>query len=162
MKKLKTLLSEVFEENQERIDGRPVSKQVSEYGLVGKKLYGEHNIMEIAERLVRMAESAQQHIVTETDDWFDKVSVNRNMKSMTGMVKEFKSTAKDHKALSERLVALYEDMGGILNRYYDIREEMDPVGKEDGDIDNDGDTDSSDEYLKNRRDTISKAIDKAK
>ncbi len=162
MKKLKTLLSEVFEENQERIDGRAVSKQVSEYGLVGKKLYGEHNIMEIAEQLVRMAESAQQHIVTETDDWFDKVSVNRNMKSMTGMVKEFKSTAKDHKALSERLVALYEDMGGILNRYYDIREEMDPVGKEDGDIDNDGDTDSSDEYLKNRRDTISKAIDKAK
>ena len=116
----------------------------------------------VAEQLVRMAESAQQHIVTETDDWFDKVSVNRNMKSMTGMVKEFKSTAKDHKALSERLVALYEDMGGILNRYYDIREEMDPVGKEDGDIDNDGDTDSSDEYLKNRRDTISKAIDKAK
>ena len=148
MKKLKTLLSEVFEENQERIDGRAVSKQVSEYGLVGKKLYGEHNIMEIAEQLVKMAESAQQHIVTETDDWFDKVSVNRNMKSMTGMVKE--------------LVALYEDMGGILNRYYDIREEMDPVGKEDGDIDNDGDTDSSDEYLKNRRDTISKAIDKAK
>ena len=88
--------------------------------------------------------------------------MNRNMKSMTGMVKEFKSTAKDHKALSERLVALYEDMGGILNRYYDIREEMDPVGKEDGDIDNDRDTDSSDEYLKNRRDTISKAIDKAK
>ena len=162
MKKLKTLLSEVFEENQERIDGRAVSKQVSEYGLVGKKLYGEHNIMEIAEQLVRMAESAQQHIVTETDDWFDKVSVNRNTKSMTRMVKEFKSTAKDHKALSERLVALYEDMGGILNRYYDIREEMDPVGKEDGDIDNDGDTDSSDEYLKNRRDTISKAIDKAK
>jgi len=36
MKKLKTLLSEVFEENQERIDGRAVSKQVSEYGLVGR------------------------------------------------------------------------------------------------------------------------------
>jgi hypothetical protein len=35
---------------------------------------------------------------------------------------------------------------------------MDPVGKEDGDIDNDGDEDSSDEYLKNRRKTISKAI----
>lgn len=38
------------------------------------------------------------------------------------------------------------------------KKKMDPVGKEDGDIDNDGDEDSSDEYLKNRR----KAIEKSK
>ena len=30
-------------------------------------------------------------------------------------------------------------------------EKMDPVGQEDGDIDNDGDKDSSDEYLAKRR-----------
>jgi hypothetical protein len=36
---------------------------------------------------------------------------------------------------------------------------MDPVGKEDDDIDNDGDVDSSDEYLKNRREKISKNVD---
>jgi len=41
-----------------------------------------------------------------------------------------------------------------------IKEKLDPVGKEDGDIDNDGDKDSSDKYLAKRRKTISKAIDK--
>ena len=35
---------------------------------------------------------------------------------------------------------------------------LDAVGKEDDDVDNDGDTDSSDEYLKKRRKAISKAI----
>jgi hypothetical protein len=35
---------------------------------------------------------------------------------------------------------------------------LDPVGKEDDDVDNDGDTDSSDKYLKTRRNAISKAI----
>jgi hypothetical protein len=40
------------------------------------------------------------------------------------------------------------------------REELDPVGKEDDDIDNDGDVDSSDKYLKNRRKTITKAVAK--
>ena len=40
------------------------------------------------------------------------------------------------------------------------REEMDPVGKEDDDIDNDGDVDSSDKYLKNRRKAITKAVTK--
>ena len=37
---------------------------------------------------------------------------------------------------------------------------LDPVGKEDGDIDNDGDTDKSDGYLKNRRKAVKAAIEK--
>lgn len=42
-----------------------------------------------------------------------------------------------------------------------MEEEMDPVGKEDDDIDNDGDVDSSDKYLKNRREKISKNMDES-
>ena len=40
----------------------------------------------------------------------------------------------------------------------DNKEKMDPVGKADGDVDNDGDEDSSDEYLKKRRAAIKKSI----
>ena len=45
---------------------------------------------------------------------------------------------------------------------YEIEEKLDPVGKEseDGDIDNDGDKDESDEYLAKRRKAISKAMKK--
>ena len=42
------------------------------------------------------------------------------------------------------------------------KEKLDPVGKEDGDIDNDGDKDASDKYLAKRRKTIAKAIKKDK
>jgi hypothetical protein len=38
------------------------------------------------------------------------------------------------------------------------KEALDPVGKEDADIDNDGDTDKSDKYLHNRRKAVGKAI----
>ena len=41
-----------------------------------------------------------------------------------------------------------------------VKETLDPVGKEDGDIDNDGDKDSSDKYLQARRDAIGKAMQK--
>lgn len=37
-------------------------------------------------------------------------------------------------------------------------EELDPVGREDDDVDNDGDVDASDKYLKKRRKAISKAL----
>lgn len=40
----------------------------------------------------------------------------------------------------------------------DIDEALDPVGKEDSDVDNDGDVDSSDKYLKNRRDAVAKKM----
>jgi hypothetical protein len=39
-------------------------------------------------------------------------------------------------------------------------EALDPVGQEDADIDNDGDTDKSDKYLHNRRKAVGKAIKK--
>ena len=41
-----------------------------------------------------------------------------------------------------------------------MKEALDPVGKEDGDINNDGKEDDTDDYLKNRRDAIGKAIAK--
>ena len=43
-----------------------------------------------------------------------------------------------------------------------MKKAMDPVGKEDDDVDNDGDVDSSDEYLKNRRKAIAKAMKDSK
>ena len=42
------------------------------------------------------------------------------------------------------------------------KEALDPVGQEDADIDNDGDTDKSDKYLHNRRKVVGKAISKKK
>lgn len=39
-----------------------------------------------------------------------------------------------------------------------MNEKLDPVGKEDGDVDNDGDEDSTDDYLLNRREAIGNAM----
>ena len=53
------------------------------------------------------------------------------------------------------------DLSGVyLDQILEKKKEkpLDPVGQEDGDVDNDGDEDSSDEYLKKRREAISKAI----
>ena len=157
--KLKDLLSEAFEDTP-RVDKRQTVEGVRNFGIVGKSLYNNGNIMEIAKQLSDIAESAHNHILGEQDDWFDKISINKNMKSLKGSVVEFQKTAKEAHQLNQRLTGLYEDIGHVLNRYYDIDEAMDAVGKEDGDIDNDGDKDDSDEYLQKRRDAIGKAMKK--
>ena len=174
MKKLKDILSEAFEDTP-KVDRHQVVEGVRNFGIVGKSLYNNNNIMEIAKQLSDIAESAHSHILGEQDDWFDKISVNKNMKTLKGSVVEFQKAAKEAHTLNQRMTALYEDIGHVLNRYYDIdeahmyghddedsemEEKLDPIGKEDGDVDNDGDTDSSDEYLKKRRDAIAKAMKK--
>ena len=174
MKKLKDILSEAFEDTP-KVDRHQVVEGVRNFGIVGKSLYNNNNIMEIAKQLSDIAESAHSHILGEQDDWFDKISVNKNMKTLKGSVVEFQKAAKEAHTLNQRMTALYEDIGHVLNRYYEIdeahmyghddedsemEEKLDAVGKEDGDVDNDGDTDSSDEYLKKRRDAIAKAMKK--
>jgi hypothetical protein len=49
----------------------------------------------------------------------------------------------------------------VLEKHFNMNEKkMDPVGQEDDDVDNDGDSDESDEYLKNRREKIAKSMKK--
>ena len=174
MKKLKNILGEAFEDSS-RIDKHKVVEGVRNFGIVGKQLYNNNNIVEIAKQLSNIAESAHSHILGEQDDWFDKISVNKNMKTLKGSVVEFQKTAKEANALNQRLTALYEDIGHVLNRYYDIDENLEEMDKpdedeldgsfddrEDKDIDNDGDSDDSDEYLHKKRQAISKAMKETK
>ena len=153
MAKLKDLLSEVFEETQ-KVDKYKVSEGVRNFGIVGKSLYNNSNIMEVAEQLAGIAEQAHHHILGEQDDWFDKISVNKNMKSLKGNVMEFQKTAKEAHMLNQRLTGLYEDIGGVLNRYYEISEDS-------GDMDGDGLNEPDDkEFMDNKDKAIKQAMNK--
>ena len=146
------------EDDTPSINVNELVSSIKNYGSLGEHIYGKGSLKEIAESLSSIAEGAAQHTLSETEDMFDKVTVSRNMKELTGLSKQFGKVAMEANSLQERMTGLYEDMGNILNRYYEIDEAMDPVGKEDGDIDNDGDKDDSDEYLAKRRKAIAKAI----
>ena len=148
--KLKTLLEDIFQE-QPQVNKFEVVEGVKSFGIVGKSLYNNSNIMEIAKQVSHIAEQAHTHVVSETNDWFDQVSVNKNMQSLKKRVAEFKKAAGEAHQLNQRMTGLYEDMGHILNRYYDITEDA-------GDMDNDGINEPDDEEYKDNKD---KAIKQA-
>ena len=157
MAKLKNILQEVFEESPQ-VDKYKVVEGVKNFGIVGKQLYNNNNIVETAKQLAEIAESAHNHILGEQDDWFDKISVNKNMKTLKGSVVEFQKTAKEAHSLNQRLTGLYEDIGHVLNRYYDIDEGL---LEDKGDMDNDGkDEPDDEEYLDNKDKAIKKAMKK--
>ena len=53
-----------------------------------------------------------------------------------------------------------DTLGQVYEKTVNAKIELDPVGKEDGDVDNDGDKDSTDKYLMKKRKAIGKAIAK--
>ena len=154
---LKKLMESIDWSDTPKVDRYEVTEGVRQYSNIGQTMFKENNIIEVAKQLHKIVEGAQNHILGEQDEWFDKVTINRNMTSLKGMVKEFKKTAVEAHQTDQRLRSLYEDMGTILNRYYDINEGLMETDK--GDMDNDGvDEPDDEEYLDNKDAAIKKAM----
>ena len=120
--KLTDIVEDVYGQSTKKFDVKGFMSEVGNFNSFGNEIYREGNLRQLAERLSRLAETAKQHTLQETEDWFDKITVNRNMKELTGLSGQFKKVANEVQTLQERMSGLYEDMGHILSRYYEINE----------------------------------------
>ena len=114
------------EEEKPSIDVKELVESIRNFNSIGESIYGKGSLKEVAENLSRIAEGATQHTLSETEDMFDKVTVSRNMKELTGLSKQFGKVSQEANSLQERMSGLYEDMGNILGRYYEIGEKHVP------------------------------------
>ena len=111
----------------EKVDIKGLTTEISSYNKLGESIFGKSNITKIAEKLSWIANQAKSHTLSETEEWFDRITVNRNMKELTGLSNSFGKIAGEAKSLQERMGAMYEDMGNILGRYYEIGEQVTEV-----------------------------------
>ena len=153
--KLRKILAESKLEPAQKKTFLEAMQKFNEYG---KHIYRESELKSIIENMETLMSGASNFIIDESDDWFDSVTIKRDSKDINNTAQAFTKTAREMIGMQHRLESLYEDLGNKLGRYYDLGEAMDPVGKEDGDIDNDGDKDATDKYLMNRRKAIGKAM----
>ena len=112
--------------DEEKVDVKGLTSEISQYNQIGEAIFGKSNITQISEKLSWIANQAKSHTLQETEDWCDKITVNRNMKELTGLSKQFSKISSESEALQQRLGALYEDMGNIIGRYYEIGEKHVP------------------------------------
>ena len=119
-------LSDIVEDmygTSDKVSGKEIKEAMNSFAKMGKLLHREENLKEIASSLSDIATKANTYTLSETEDWFDKVTVNRNMKELTTLSKSFGKFAQEAQGLQERMSALYEDMGHIVGRYYEMDDE---------------------------------------
>lgn len=124
-------LSNIVEDlygTQEKVSAKEIKESMKQFSSFGESFDSENNIKDIAEKLSEIATNAKSYTLSETDDWFDKVTVNRNMKELTNLSKSFGKIAKESNSLQQRLGGLYEDMGHVLGRYFEM--EGDPSAED--------------------------------
>lgn len=99
---------------------------ISTYNSYQEQMNRPSDISEVANTLGAIVEAAKELALNEAGDWFDKVTIKRNMTELQKLGQKFEKFATDANDMDNRLHALYEDMGHILNRYYEITD-IDPA-----------------------------------
>ena len=122
---LSQIVKEKYGEQTQKVSPNQVKEALQNYNKLGEALYQQQSLKETAKSLSEIAEMAATHTVQETEDWFDKVTVSRNMKELTNHSKSFSKIAEEASSVQQRLAGLYEDMGNVLGRYYDLNETHD-------------------------------------
>lgn len=95
-------------------------ESVKSFSALGEGVYSKTNLQELCEKISNLVEMANRVTLAE-GDWFDGITVNRNMKEIANSYKVFEKTAKEMNVLQERLTAAYEDIGQGLSRYFEIK-----------------------------------------
>ena len=103
---------------------------ISTYGQHRESISRKSDIRQVAETLGAIADAAQEYTLREGGDWFDRVTIKRNMNELKKLQAGFEKEAVEAKAQQQRLEALYEDMGHVLGRYFEIADITEDVMKQ--------------------------------
>jgi len=99
---------------------KKLSSMVAQFNEYGKSIYREKDIAEVASHLQEIAELAEAYALNECGDFIEETTVKRNMMELKKYNESFNKLAKEAKTRQHQMEALYEDMGRVLERYFDI------------------------------------------
>ena len=100
---LTQIVKEKYGESSEtqKVSPEQVKEALQNYNKLGEALYQQQSLKETAKSLSNIAEMAASHTIQETEDWFDKVTVTRNMKELTNHSKSFSKIAEEASSVQQ-------------------------------------------------------------
>ncbi len=97
-------------------------ENVRKFNQLSNSIYREISLKEVTQQIRTLGKVAERLIMTEANEneWFDQISLKRDVKLLNESVALFEKTAKEIHGLQSRLESCFEDVGLLLNRYFEI------------------------------------------
>ena len=86
-----------------REDKSAIMNSVSQFNEFASNVYKVNEIQDMVKAIKELAANASTLALQESDDWFDAVTVKRDMKEVSNSAKLFEKTAKEMTQLQQRL-----------------------------------------------------------
>lgn len=131
--KLKTLIENIEDPAQQQQaewtteEKKSALDQIGRYNEFGHQLRREHSLVEIAHTLAKITEAAEKFAMKEVSEgsdkeWFDQHTIKENFKRLRKVSDDFNKLALEAHKLQQRMEALYDDGGHVLERYFEIKD----------------------------------------
>jgi len=117
-------LGESDDQKMSKDDRNAFLEAVGNFHKLGEMVYSNGRLQEVTKTLQSVVEQAEKVTISESEHWFDNVTVSRHMKQMNEAYKVFEKTSNEMSSMQQRLESAYEDMGTVLNRYYKMGEAL--------------------------------------
>jgi len=101
-------------------DRMAFEQRVRAFNSYSETLKQSKAMKQVCEEIKQLVEMAGEFTLKETDQWFDNVTVNKHLKQLNDSYKIFEKTAGEVYQLQQRLEAAYNDIGRVLETYYEI------------------------------------------
>ena len=109
-------------------------EMMKNYNQLGQKLRMENSLIETATSLSEISGLAETYACNEAADWFATEVVKNDFKRVKGITENFQKLARECHSKVQQLNALYEDLGHVYGRYYEIADPMQEVAPNPTDI----------------------------
>ena len=121
--KLKTIVEDFQQQKRKFTKEEKMAflQEVSGYNELGASIYRTEDLKRAAHTISELVNKAEELTLQEANEWFDEITVKRNMKAIKEGSKQFSKTVEEVSKLQQRLESLYEEIGHNLSRYYEIK-----------------------------------------
>jgi len=100
---------------------------VGDFNRIGECLQESQKVADLANMLNEIARMGETYAVNECGDWFQTPALKKDWKRLREDVGEFQKVAKECFANYQQMGVLYENVGRVLQRYYEIKSSMPEV-----------------------------------
>lgn len=108
------------EEETRTVDTKAFMEAVKQYGNYRESFIRSQDLQNKIKEIGQLIADAEVVTLQETDQWFDKMTVQRHVKQLKEAYKVMQKTGSELIQNQQRFESAYEDIGTILGKYFTV------------------------------------------